>query len=60
MGWPQWTWIVLVGLSWLITLCKHGQPRVNKDGVPDKYDAGLHTAALGLSIFLLWQGGFFG
>lgn len=54
MSWPQWTWIVLVGLSWLIVLANHGKPRKGN------YDIGICTAAAGVHIFLLWQGGFFG
>lgn len=54
MGWPQWTWIVLVAIGWTITLCKYGEP---KEG---KHDIGITTAEVGISIFLLWQGGFFG
>ena len=51
MGWPQWTWIVLAAIGWLFTLSKHGETRT------DKYDIGIQTAALGVAIFLLWQGG---
>lgn len=54
MGWPQWTWICLVGLGWLCALVKHGQKR------EDKHDVGISTAGVGVSVFLLWQGGFFG
>jgi hypothetical protein len=54
MGWPQWTMIVLMALGWIIVLFKHGQPRT------DKYDVGIQTASVGVAVFLLWQGGFFG
>lgn len=53
MGWPEYTWIALAVFGWLHEGAKHGEP---KDG---KHDMGIHTAALGLAIFLLWQGGFF-
>lgn len=54
MGWPQWTWVVLACLTWLHALAMHGK-ETNK-----KHDVGITTAGIGLAIFLLWNGGFFG
>jgi hypothetical protein len=54
MSWPQWTWIVLVGLAWVIDLCRHGEPKTGK------HDLGITTAGIGVTVFLLWRGGFFG
>lgn len=54
MSWPQWTWIALAAFGWLHDLTKHGQPKTGR------YDIGITTAALGVTVFLLWQGGFFG
>lgn len=53
MNWPQWTWIGLALLGWFVTLAMHGKPKTGK------HDIGIHTAGLGVAIFLLWQGGFF-
>lgn len=57
MSWPQWTWIGLAAFSWLHTLAHHGEP---KTGTAAREDIGIYTAALGISVFLLWNGGFFG
>ena len=57
LHWPQWVWIVLAAISWLATLAHHGEP---KTGSAAKHDIGIQTAALGIAVFLLWQGGFFG
>jgi len=54
MHWPQWTWIALVVFTWLYELAKHGEPKTGK------HDIGMTTAGVGLAVFLLWNGGFFG
>jgi hypothetical protein len=53
MGWPQWTWIALAAIGWLYTLARHGKPKKGNE------DIGIHTAGVGVAVFLLWQGGFF-
>ena len=54
MGWPQYTWIALVSIGWLAVLAKHGEPKKGNE------DIGMTTASVAISVFLLWQGGFFG
>lgn len=57
MSWPQWTYIALFAIEWLHTLARHGEP---KTGLAAKHDVGIQTAGIGIAVFLLWQGGFFG
>jgi len=52
MAWPQWALLVLYGLSWFITLGKHGEPAKPHDIV-------VTTASLCVTLLLLTAGGFF-
>ncbi len=53
MEWPQITMIVLWFLNICIYASKNGEPR------EDNYDLGTTLAAIALSAFLLYHGGFF-
>ena len=52
MGWPQITMIVLLTLSFGITLAKHGEPRSD-------HNAAAALVGLAIHIGLLYAGGFF-
>jgi len=54
MGTPQWIYLVLVTLTWLVHAFKHGQPR------DDSYNIGGQSLNVIISLGLLYWGGFFG
>lgn len=53
MGWPQWTYVALIGFNICVTAIKHGKPQGD-------YDVRAALAGAALTVFLLVCGGFFG
>ena len=53
MGWPQITYLVLLGLSLGISMARHGSPRT------DRHNFWIALIAESLLLGLLWVGGFF-
>ena len=53
MGWPQFTYLVLVLLSLGIELERHGKPKTGRHSFP------THLVGVAIGITLLWFGGFF-
>ena len=51
MNGGQITLIVMMAISWTITLVKHGTPR-------DDHNIGWFTVSLAIQIAILWWGGF--
>jgi hypothetical protein len=53
MNWPQYTYLALIFLGLGIAIAKHGEP-----SKPHNFFTSL--IATGLSLWLLYMGGFFG
>ena len=51
-GWPQWTWLILMLLSLIMSAGEHSKPREN-------HNAFLAFIRFGLMLFILIAGGFF-
>lgn len=52
MGWPQWAVIVIYGLDIVYIAWLHNTPRPN-------YNWFASSFAIGITVWLLWMGGFF-
>lgn len=52
MNWAAITYTLLLFVGFVSAMCKHGQPR-------QPYNAVETQAACVLTLFLLWQAGFF-
>lgn len=52
-NWPQYVYLAIGVATFISGIVKDGQPRTGN------YSAGITTAAVALSWFLLWRGGFF-
>lgn len=50
--WPQYVYLGLICFSLGLSIADHGRPR-------ERENAWVSVAAVALSMFLLWQGGFF-
>jgi hypothetical protein len=52
--WPQYTILALTGLGFGYNLARYGEPKK-----PDKYDMSDLLIAPGISLWILYMGGFF-
>lgn len=62
-GWPQWTLLILLFLSFAIKASQHGKEKLEtvgeRKGLPERYNGFLAIGAFALWMFILIAGGFF-
>ena len=59
MGVWQWIIVVLWGLSFLMGMVLDGDPRIDRNGNPEKYHLANVIASIAIQFIILYFGGFF-